>query len=78
VGSREVLTLEAFQSGLSGDADIERLLGDPSIVRHRGKVEATVTNARAVRRPRDDGSSLVDQGDRGYVTTTLAIVVSDW
>jgi DNA-3-methyladenine glycosylase I len=30
-----------------GDADIERLLGDTGIVRHRGKIEATVANARA-------------------------------
>ena len=27
-------------------ADVERLLADPSIVRHRGKIEATITNAR--------------------------------
>ncbi len=29
-----------------GDRDIERLLADASIVRHRGKIEATVNNAR--------------------------------
>jgi len=29
-------------------ADVERLLADPGIVRHRGKVEATVGNAAAV------------------------------
>ncbi len=28
-------------------ADIERLLGDSGIVRHRGKIEATIGNARA-------------------------------
>ena len=70
----ELLTLEAFQSGLSwltilrkregfraafdgwdvervaayGDRDVERLLGDAAIVRHRGKIEATLANARAV------------------------------
>lgn len=69
----ELLTLEAFQSGLSwltilrkrdgfrrafvdfdaekvarfGERDVERLLGDASIVRHRGKIEATIANARA-------------------------------
>ena len=31
-----------------GDQDVERLLSDISIVRHRGKVEATIANARAV------------------------------
>lgn len=29
-----------------GDKDVERLLGDASIVRHRGKIEATINNAR--------------------------------
>lgn len=30
-----------------GDAEVIRLLSDPSIVRHRGKIEATIANARA-------------------------------
>lgn len=30
-----------------GEADIERLLADAGIVRHRGKIEATIGNARA-------------------------------
>jgi DNA-3-methyladenine glycosylase I len=30
-----------------GDADVARLLSDPGIVRHRGKIEATISNARA-------------------------------
>jgi len=30
-----------------GEADIERLVGDARIVRHRGKIEATIGNARA-------------------------------
>src|SRR3954452_8397593 len=29
-----------------GDRDVERLLADASIVRHRGKIEATIDNAR--------------------------------
>lgn len=29
-------------------ADVRRLIGDPGIVRHRGKVEAAIANARAV------------------------------
>jgi DNA-3-methyladenine glycosylase I len=29
-----------------GPADVERLLGDASIVRHRGKIESTINNAR--------------------------------
>ena len=30
------------------DEDVERLVADPAIVRHRGKIESTVNNARAV------------------------------
>jgi DNA-3-methyladenine glycosylase I len=30
-----------------GDKDVERLLGDAGIVRHRGKIEASIANARA-------------------------------
>jgi len=30
-----------------GKRDVERLLADASIVRHRGKIEATIANARA-------------------------------
>ncbi len=40
-----------------GDADVERLLGDAGIVRHRKKIEATLNNARAaVRLTREEGS----------------------
>ena len=41
------------------DADVERLLGDPGIIRHRGKITATITNARATIALRDEGG-LVD------------------
>lgn len=30
-----------------GERDVQRLLGDAAIVRHRGKIEATIANARA-------------------------------
>ena len=49
---------EAFRAAFAGfdpptvaaytDRDVERLLTDASVVRHRGKIEAAVTNARAV------------------------------
>lgn len=42
-----------------GDADIERLMGDASIVRNRAKILATITNARAAVRLRQKGG-LVD------------------
>jgi len=38
-----------------GPADVERLLADPRIVRHRGKIEAAIGNARATVALRDDG-----------------------
>lgn len=47
---------EAFRAGFAGfdidrvaaftEADIDRLLGDKGIVRHRGKIEAAINNAR--------------------------------
>ena len=30
-----------------GEAEVARLLADPGIIRHRGKIEATIGNARA-------------------------------
>ena len=82
----ELLTLEAFQSGLSwltvlrkrdafrrafdgfeiarvadyGSRDLERLLGDASIVRNRAKIEAAIRNAQATRRLHDEGGSLTE------------------
>jgi DNA-3-methyladenine glycosylase I len=43
---------------LFDDGDIARLLGDVSIVRHRGKIEATIANARAVVALWAEGQSL--------------------
>jgi DNA-3-methyladenine glycosylase I len=40
------------------DADIDRLVADPQIVRHRAKIEATVTNAKATIRLRERHLSL--------------------
>jgi DNA-3-methyladenine glycosylase I len=41
-----------------GDAEVERLVGDPGIVRHRAKILAAVTNAKATVALRDRGVSL--------------------
>jgi DNA-3-methyladenine glycosylase I len=82
----ELLSLEAFQSGLSWltilrkrvafreafqgfvpevvagftEDDILRLLADPAIVRHRGKITATVANARAIALMHEKGTSLTE------------------
>lgn len=58
---------EAFREGFAGfdlgkvaafaDQDIERLLADPGIVRHRGKIEAVINNAaRAIELKEEFGS----------------------
>jgi DNA-3-methyladenine glycosylase I len=41
-----------------GARDVTRLLGDASIVRHRGKIEATIANARATLAVQEDRGSL--------------------
>jgi DNA-3-methyladenine glycosylase I len=41
-----------------GEREVERLLGDATIVRHRGKIEATIANARGVLALRASGTSL--------------------
>jgi DNA-3-methyladenine glycosylase I len=42
------------------DAEIARLLGDAGIVRHRGKIEATIANARAVVALHEVGGTLAE------------------
>jgi len=59
---------EAFRSAFAGfdieavaafdDADVERLLGDAGIVRHRGKIEATIALARLSLDLQAEGTSL--------------------
>jgi len=41
-----------------GPGDVDRLLTDPGIIRHRGKIEATIANARATLALRDTGTPL--------------------
>ena len=41
-----------------GARDVTRLMGDASIVRHRGKIEAAIANAAAASRVRDEVGSL--------------------
>jgi DNA-3-methyladenine glycosylase I len=41
-----------------GEADVERLLGDAGIVRHRGKIEAVINNARRHAELREEAGSL--------------------
>jgi DNA-3-methyladenine glycosylase I len=40
------------------EADVERLLGDAGIIRHRGKIEAVINNARRASEEVDGGGSL--------------------
>jgi len=41
-----------------GDRDLNRLLGDAGIVRHRGKIEAAMANAKAAAAMHANGESL--------------------
>jgi DNA-3-methyladenine glycosylase I len=41
-----------------GEADVDRLLADAAIVRHRGKILAAIANAKATVQLRDEGLSL--------------------
>jgi DNA-3-methyladenine glycosylase I len=41
-----------------GERQVTRLLGDAAIVRHRGKIEATIANARATLAVQDERGSL--------------------
>jgi DNA-3-methyladenine glycosylase I len=47
---RAFLDFDATRVAAFGDADVDRLVADPGIVRHRGKIESTVNNARALLR----------------------------
>jgi DNA-3-methyladenine glycosylase I len=61
---------EAFRRGFAGfdpervarfdEPDIERLLGDAGIVRHRGKIEAAIANARATLALRETDAPLAE------------------
>ena len=42
------------------EADVERLLADPAIVRHQGKIRAAIANARAVQAMHEAGTTLTD------------------
>ena len=42
------------------DADVDRLLADPSIVRNRAKLQSTIANARAVLAVRDERASFAE------------------
>ncbi|MEO1496854.1 MAG: DNA-3-methyladenine glycosylase I [Planctomycetota bacterium] len=39
---------------------VDRIVADPGVVRHRGKIESTVSNARAIVKLTDAGESLVE------------------
>ena len=44
-----------------GDADVERLLADPGIIRNRAKIEATISNARVTQRLVADSPGELDR-----------------
>jgi DNA-3-methyladenine glycosylase I len=62
-----------------GERDVRRLLGDAGIVRHRGKIEAAIANARGVLALREAGTPLPElvwsHAPRDHATPRE---VSDW
>ncbi len=55
---RAFANFEAERVARFGARDVTRLLGDAGIVRHRGKIESTINNARRVLALRDECGSL--------------------
>ena len=51
-------TFEIEEVAKFGERDVARLLADAGIVRHRGKIEAAIANARAAREMHAPGESL--------------------
>ena len=51
---------EAERVARFGARDVTRLLGDAGIVRHRGKIESTINNAKRVLELREEFGSLAD------------------
>jgi DNA-3-methyladenine glycosylase I len=62
-----------------GERDVARLLGDAGIVRHRGKIEAAIANARGVLTLRAEGTPLPEvvwsHAPDGYAGPKTAV---DW
>lgn len=59
------------------DNDVERLLGNAGIIRHRGKIEATINNARLACELVDEQGSLVDWVWSWAVATPERIATPD-
>ncbi|MDH3293992.1 MAG: DNA-3-methyladenine glycosylase I [Acidimicrobiia bacterium] len=58
-GFREAFdNFEAAEVAAYTTADVERLMTNPAIVRHRGKIEAAINNARRLVELWDEGSGL--------------------
>jgi DNA-3-methyladenine glycosylase I len=55
---RAFANFDAVRLAGFGPADVKRLLGDPGIVRHRGKIEAAIQNARRALELRGEAGSL--------------------
>ncbi len=78
---------EAFRQAFAGfdmermarftEGDVERLLGDAGIVRHRGKIEAVLRNARCALQLRDEAGSLAAYVWRYEASPTAPAVISE-
>jgi DNA-3-methyladenine glycosylase I len=63
-----------------GESDVQRLLGDAGIVRHRGKIEAAIANARATLALRETGEPLhrLFWGHTPALTPAAPVSAVDW
>ena len=63
-----------------GEADVQRLLGDAGIVRHRGKIEAAIANAKATLALRETGEPLprLFWGHAPALTPAAPVSAADW
>ena len=86
---------EAFRAGFAGfdwemlrgwgDAEVERLVGDAGIIRHRGKIESVLNNARCMPALLDEFGSLYsfvsgfrpDQAQRPTVDSPLPATIPE-
>lgn len=55
---RAFVDFDAQRVARFNDGDVERLLSDSSIIRHRGKIESTIANAAAILELNRSGESL--------------------
>jgi DNA-3-methyladenine glycosylase I len=68
----DIDTVAGFDEG-----DVQRLLGDAGIVRHRGKIESTINNAKRAIELRDEAGSIEEYMQRYRSTRAPGLSLTD-